>query len=223
MISSSFLKARLDPVDRLEDLRTEHVDADERQVADRFLRLLDEPDDLAVAELGDAEHLRIGHAREQDLRRRLLAGELLDEVRDALVEEVVAEVHDERIGADEWLADLHGVREAERRVLLDVLDANAPSRAVADRGSDFRLRVADDDADVADAGGGDGLDAVEEHGLVRHRDELLGAGVGQRPQARPFAAAEDEPLHVSSRLPSGRRTRRRNSRRCRGRPARTTR
>ena len=70
-------EARLDPVDRLEHFGPEHVDADQRQVADRFLRLLDQPDDLAVAQLGDAEHLRIGHARQQDLRRRLLARELL--------------------------------------------------------------------------------------------------------------------------------------------------
>ena len=134
---------------------------------------------MPFAQLGDAEHLRIGHARQQDLRRRLLARELLDEVGDALVEQVVAEVHHERIAADEGLADLHRVRQAERRVLLDVVDADAPPRAVADRGSDLRLGVADDDADLADAGGGDRLDAVEEHRLVRHRDELLGARVGR--------------------------------------------
>ena len=61
-------KARANPVHRLEDLRAEHVHADERVVADRLLGLLDETDDLAVAQFGDAEHLRIGHARQQDLR-----------------------------------------------------------------------------------------------------------------------------------------------------------
>ena len=90
-------EARLDPVDRLEHLRAEHVDADEREVADRLLRLLDQPHDLAVAQLGDAEHLRIGHARQQNLRRRPLALELSHEVGDALVEQVVAQVHDERL------------------------------------------------------------------------------------------------------------------------------
>ena len=70
-------EARLDAVDRLEHLGPEHVDADERQIADRLLRLLDQPDHPAVLELRDAEHLRIGHARQQDLRRRLLALELL--------------------------------------------------------------------------------------------------------------------------------------------------
>ena len=51
-------------------------------------------------ELRDAEHLRIGHAREQDLRGRLLALELLDEPRDAVLEQVVAQVHHERVVAE---------------------------------------------------------------------------------------------------------------------------
>ena len=66
-------EAGLDALDRLEHRRREHVDADQREIALRLLRLLDQPDDLAVRQLGHAEHLRIGHARQQDLRRRLLA------------------------------------------------------------------------------------------------------------------------------------------------------
>ena len=142
-------EAGLDALDRLEDRRAEHVDADQREVALRLLRLLDEPDDLAVRQLGDAEHLRIGHRRQQDLRRRLLAHELLDELAMPLVQQVVAEVHHERLAADEGSLIEHRVRETARRVLLDVGDPRAPARAVADRGPDLGLRVADDDADVA--------------------------------------------------------------------------
>ena len=84
--------------------------------------------------------------------------------------------------------------EAARRVLLDVLDTNAPFRAVADGRPDFRLRLADHDADVADTRARDGLDAVEEHGLVGDWHQLFGAQYvsGRR---RALAAAENQPLH----------------------------
>ena len=61
-------EARLDALHRVEDRRREHVDADQREIALRLLRLLDQPDDPAVGQLGDAEHLRIRHPRQQDLR-----------------------------------------------------------------------------------------------------------------------------------------------------------
>ena len=77
VISSSLRKLGRIRLHRLEDLRAEHVHADERVVADRLLGFLDETDDLAVAQLGDAEHLRIGNARQQDLRGGRLAAELL--------------------------------------------------------------------------------------------------------------------------------------------------
>ena len=47
-----------------------------------------------------------------------------------------------------------------------------------------------------DAGGDDRLDAVDQHRLVGHRDELLGGGVGQRAQPRALAAGQDETLHL---------------------------
>ena len=142
-------EARRDLVHRVEDLRAEHVHADQRQVPYRLLRLFDQTHHVAIAELRDAEHLRVGYARKQDLRRGLLARELIDEMRDAFVEQIVAEVHHERIRSDERLADLDGMGEAARRVLFDVLDTNAPFRSVADGRSDFRLRLADHDPDVA--------------------------------------------------------------------------
>ena len=77
MISSSLRKLGLMRLTDSKTSRAEHVDADEREVADRLLRLLDEPHDLAVVELGDAEHLRIRHPRQQDLRGRLVRHELL--------------------------------------------------------------------------------------------------------------------------------------------------
>ena len=71
----------------------------------------------------------------------------------------------------------------------------APARAVADRRANLRLRVADDDADVADAGGDERLEPVEEHRLVGDRDQLLGARVGDGTEARALAAAQNQAFH----------------------------
>ena len=46
-----------------------------------------------------------------------------------------------------------------------------------------------------DAGGDERLDAVEQDRLVGDRHQLLGAGVGERPQPRALAAAENQSLH----------------------------
>ena len=137
----------------------------------------------------------VRHTRQQDLRRGLLADELVHEVRDALVEQVISEIHHERFIADERFADEHGVREATRGVLLDIGDRDTPGRPVADRRPDFSLRVADDDADLLDAGLRQRLDTIEEHGLVGHGHKLLGAGIRERPEPRASAAAENQSLH----------------------------
>src|SRR5207247_7910950 len=57
---------------------------------------------------------------------------------------------------------------------------------------------ADHDAHVVDARGVDRLEPVEQHRLVRHRDELLGAGVRDGAQARAAAAGQHQGLHVPS-------------------------
>ena len=87
------------------------------------------------------------------------------------------------------------MRESARRVLYDIGDGHIPSRSVTDGRANLRLRVADDHPDVADAGRGERLDAVEEHRFVRDRHELLGAGIGQRSEARSLAAAQDQAFH----------------------------
>ena len=93
------------------------------------------------------------------------------------------------------LADEHRVREAARRVLLDVRDSGAQRRSIADRGANLRLRVADDDADLGDAGADERLEPVVQHRLVGDRDELFGAGVGDGAETRAFAAAQNQALH----------------------------
>ena len=68
-------------------------------------------------------------------------------------------------------------------------------RAVTGRGLHLVAGLrGDDDPDLLDPGLGHRLDPVEQHGLVGHRDQLLGAGVGDRPQPRPSAARQDQAL-----------------------------
>ena len=67
--------------------------------------------------------------------------------------------------------------------------------AVTDRVADLLPGVPDHDADLADPRRGQGLDPIEEDGLVGDRDELLGGreGDGAEPGAAP--AGQDEALH----------------------------
>src|SRR5439155_5790137 len=186
---------RLDPVDRLEDVRVEHVDADERQVRLRLLRLLGEPLHAGSLELGDAELLGIGHVREQDLAVRPVALELANERRDPVQDQVVPQVHDEGIVPHEIARDFDRVGQAERRFLADVGGLDPQGRSVPQRPADLGLGVADDNAHVGDARVADRLDPVEENRLVAHGDELLRPGVGDGTEPGPLAAAQNERLH----------------------------
>ena len=112
VISSSPRGDGLDGGDGLVDARVEQVDAHQREVRRRVIGLLDQSHDTAVgADLGDAEALRIGHLGQQDLGRGAAVGarpaavrlEAVDELGDALAEQVVAEVHHEVVVAEERL------------------------------------------------------------------------------------------------------------------------
>ena len=93
--------------------------------------------------------------------------------------------------------------QAERSLLRQIGDAEPETATVADGGLDLGARLADDDSDVVDAGRAHGLEAVEQHGLVGHGDELFGGGVGDGAQTRAGAAAENESLHDRSPLGAG--------------------
>src|SRR6266853_1241756 len=188
-------EAWLDARDRFEDLRTEQVHADKGEIALGLPRLLHQPHDAAVVELGDAELLRIVDLRQQNLRGRAIGPELIDERLESFVEKVDAEIHHERRLAEERLADLHRMGQPPGRVLRDVRDADAPLRSVADGAANLLVRVPDDNPDIVYAGGGHGFDAIEQHRLVGDGHELLRARVGQRPQPRAFAPAQDQAFH----------------------------
>ena len=79
--------------------------------------------------------------------------------------------------------------------LREIGDLQAPRGAIPDRGLDLRRGVADHDADLFDTGIGDGLEPVKQDGLVGHRHQLLGPGVGDGAQTGPRPACQDERLH----------------------------
>ena len=144
--------------DGLVDTGVEEVHADEGEVGRWVGGLLDESDHVAgVVEFGDAEPVRVGHLLEEDLRVGwLVAGarraEGVDEGGEVLFQEVVAEVHDEVVLAEELPGDEHAVGEPEGLVLWQVGDGGPEGRAVAEGVHDLVSGVADDDTDLGDAG-----------------------------------------------------------------------
>ena len=113
----------------------------------------------------------------------------------ALLEHVVAQVHDEVVVAEEVAGDQHAVGEAQRIVLRDVGDLARRALPSPTASTISSAGLAHDDADLLDARLDHVVDAVEEDRLVGDGDELLGARVGDRPQAGARAAGEDEALH----------------------------
>ncbi len=125
VISSSPRCGRFDGRHRFVDLTIEQVDADEREVRRRVGRLLDEVNHVAGGvERRDAEPMRIRHLLEQDLRRRRMVAlalgvERVHERLEILFQQVVAEIHDEVVVAQEVAGDEDAVRQAERFVLRE--------------------------------------------------------------------------------------------------------
>ena len=123
-------------------------------------RLFHQADDgpcLGV-ELGDAVLGRVVHGGQDDLAVVLAAFELADEARNAALDDVVAQEHDETVVAQKVPADLDGVGQAQGVVLGDVGDLDVPAAAVAHCFPDLRGGVAHDNANVVDPGVADGLD-----------------------------------------------------------------
>ena len=113
--------------------RGEHVDADEREVG---ARLAPASRERARRDRRRARRRRSARDRATGVSRISASGALARKAATRSLmppcEQVVAEVHDERVGAEERLGREHRVREAGGLVLDDVGDPHAELRAVAD-------------------------------------------------------------------------------------------
>ena len=196
---------RLDRLRGVEDLRAEHVDADQRQVGRRVLRLLDQPHDLARRR---ARRRRSARGPERGSSRIRASG---SDSRKASTRSVMPS---RRRLSPRYMTNGPSWRKSSAvstawarpsgRVLVDVGDRGAELRAVAGGGRDLVARLGgDDDPDLLDPGLDQRLDSVEEHRLVRHRHELLRGGMGDRAQARARAAREDQTLEALHRPREG--------------------
>ncbi len=135
--------------------------------------------------------------RYEDLRApRLVEG--THEFGDTTVDDVVAEVDDEPAIADELPAHGHRMCQTAGRLLSDVGGLDAEAAAVLDGLHDLiSRRPSHYQANILDACGGEGFQRVLDDGLVRHRQEMLGAGVRQGSHPRSEPRAQDHGLHLA--------------------------
>ena len=131
-------------------------------------------------------------------RTRLL--EALDELGQPLLEQVVSQIHDEVVVAEEVVGDQHAMCEPEWQRLRDVGDLHPPPRAISDRGLNLGACLAHDDADLANTCRGHVVEPVEENRAIRDGDELLGTRMRDRSETSAGSAAENESLHAGNML-----------------------
>jgi hypothetical protein len=147
------------------------------------LRLLLQAHHLARGvQLGHPELPRVRHAGQHDLGVRPTGPELLHQAGDPAHDEVVPQVHDEVVVAEEVAGDDDRVRQPAGRVLPQVGGGEPEGAPVTHRVLDRGRGVPHHDPHVGDAGFADGLEPVEQDRLVGDRKQLLGVGVGDRPQ-----------------------------------------
>jgi hypothetical protein len=185
------------------DRRAEQVHAHQGQVAGWILRLLHEAaQPTAAIQLRYAEAGGVSDRLQEYESVRIPAQELLHEVPDATADEVVAQVHDERLAGQKGACHLDRVGKAEGRLLQDVGEVQREARRLQ-RGAHLVARLGGQDhAHLADFRFFQVAHHVMQDGDVGHGDELLGHGVGEGPEPRALSAREDQGLHVIPPWPS---------------------
>lgn len=181
--------------DDIEHGRAEGVDADDSEVRRRVDGLFDDPGEPATAEFGDTKGARVIDLLEDDGGGIAGGFEVADEGGYTAEQDVIAEVENEGGVAEEVPGNEDGMGDAERGVLLDIGKASAEGRTIAHSLADLFSGIADDDADVGDAGFHEVANREVEDGRVRNRHELFRARVskGAKPAALP--AGEDQAFH----------------------------
>ncbi len=131
--------------------------------------------DSSVDELGNPVFAGIRDALEQDHGIGVTGAKLVHESANPVAQQVVTEVHHERHRAPRKSSAVSTASPAQRRFLPDERYPQTESRAVSDGCLDLGMCVTDDDPDVLDPRVSEGLEPVEQHGLVGDRNQLLRA------------------------------------------------
>ena len=111
--------------------------------------------------------------------------ELIDQAGDAADDEIVTQVHNEIVVAQEVTRDQDRVGQPERGFLPDIGDIEPERMAIADGPLNGRRGLTDNDPDVGNAGVPYGVKAIEQNGLIGHGNQLLGERMRNR--AKPTA------------------------------------
>ena len=165
-----------------------------------MLRLfLDGQHTLVLVELHDAEALGVLDMIAEN--RGIASLGILDRLaqiaaKAVAVENIVAEDHGAGIAADEIGPDQKRLRQTVRMRLHRVGQPDAELAAVAEQTLEARrvLRRGDDE-NVADAREHERRERVVDHGLVVHRQQLLGRDPRERVQPCAGAPGEDDAFH----------------------------
>src|SRR5262245_8622107 len=179
--------------------RSKKINADQGQIRLGRLRFLHKPDNATITvDFRDAEAGGVFHLLQQDRCSRRRFFEFLAVRSDSRANQVVAEVHDEGIRAQERLRNPDGMSKSQGLGLKNVVDFHAPRLAGA---YGFTNGVAglgrDDDAHFFNSGIHEIVEHMEQYRSVAYWDELLGGSVRKRPQSGSPAAAQDQSFEFS--------------------------
>src|SRR5690606_33745482 len=146
-------RARLERLDDVEDPGVVHVDARDRVARGRVLRLLDDADAAVAGQLRHAEPFRVVHLLEQDLCTLALVPEAADRLGERVLEEIVAQDHDDRLAIGEVLGQAQRLRDPALAFLVRVVQVlEAELTPVAERSEALdRVVAARHDQDVRHA------------------------------------------------------------------------
>src|SRR5215212_8545656 len=158
---------RLERLDDAEDVAVVHVDADDRVVRLRLLRLLLDADHAAAVEFGDAEALRVVDLLQEYLGAAALVSVRAHGLADVALDDVVAQDDADRLAVGERLAEVERRRDAALALLIGVVEvAQAEVAPVLEELEEVAGGVAArDDHDVGDPGVDERLDGVVDHRL----------------------------------------------------------
>ena len=121
--------------------------------------------------------------------------ERLDVGAEVLLEEVVAQDHDDRLPVDEGLRPGQRVGDPPLPLLEGVAQPDPEIGSVPQEPLELRDVLAGHEGDVPDARGGEGADGVEDHRLVEHVEQVLVHDLRDGVEAGPESTGEHDAFH----------------------------